>query len=194
MTLKTHDQKYALLVVDAQESFKDKGDTFWESRGPADFDHHIKSLVTGFRNANQPVYFILHTDDDPGFSIESPFFRVMDFLDYQSDEPIIVKQAHNAFTGTTLLPMLIQNSIFRVVICGIRTEQCCETTARVASDLGFDVIFVTQATLTFPLHHPYTDEKMTVAQIQARTEMVLHDRFAQIVTVQDVLSRFMGEL
>ena len=190
MTLK----KYALLVVDAQESFKDSGETFWESRGPVDFNYHIKSLVTGFRNADQPVFFILHTDDDPGFSIESPSFRVMDFLDYQSDEPIIIKQVHNAFTSTNLLPMLIQNCISRVVICGIRTEQCCETTARVASDYGFDVDFVTQATLTFPLKHPYTDERMTVEQIQARTEMVLHDRFAKIVTVHDVLSRLNGEL
>ncbi|WP_022665188.1 isochorismatase family protein [Desulfospira joergensenii] len=188
MNFKKHDQKCALLVVDAQESFKAMGEALWKSRGPADFEVHIKSLVTGFRDANQPVYFILHKDDDPGFSTDSPLFRVMDFLEHRPDEPVILKQVHNAFTGSPLLPMLIQNRISRVVICGIRTEQCCETTARVASDLGFDVSFVTQATLTFPLHHPHRDEKMTVDQIQARTEMVLHNRFARIVTVQDVLS------
>jgi len=194
MILKKNNKKYALLVVDAQESFKAKGEAFWESRGPGDFERHIKSLVTGFRNSNQPIYFILHSDDDPGFSKESPLFRVIDFLDYKSGEPIIIKQVHNAFTGTNLLPMLIQDGISQVVVCGIRTEQCCETTARVASDLGFDVSFVTQATLTFPMHHPFTDEKMTVEQIQTRTEIVLHNRFAEIVTVKSALSRLQGEL
>lgn len=186
-------KRYALLVVDAQESFKARGDVFWESRGPADFELHIKTLVNGFREAEQPVYFILHTDKDPGFSQDSPYFRVMDFLEHRPDEPLILKQVHNAFTGTPLLPMLIQNQISRVVICGIRTEQCCETTTRVASDLGFDVSFVTQATLTFPLHHPHRDETMTVDQIQSRTEMVLHNRFARILTVRDTLSMLKDE-
>ncbi len=181
------DKKIALIVVDVQESFKARGEVFWESRGPKDFEQHIKSLVTGFRKAGQPIYFILHKDKDPGFSENSPFFRVMDFLDYQPEEPLLIKQVHNSFTGTNLLPMLIREGIKRLVICGIRTEQCCETTTRVASDLGFEVDYVTQATLTFPLTHPFTGEKMTVEQIQTRTEMVLHGRFARIATVHEVL-------
>jgi len=187
------DPHSALLVVDAQESFKARGNTFWQSRGPVDFSDNITSLVNGFRNANQPVYFILHTDDDPGFSLDSPYFRVMDILNHRPDEPIIIKQAHNAFTGTNLLHRLIQSGINQVVICGIRTEQCCETTTRVASDIGFNVIFVTNATMTFPLTHPYTGEKMSVDQIQARTEMVLHNRFAKIAKVEEVLSELRGK-
>jgi nicotinamidase-related amidase len=180
-------RKTALLVVDAQESFKARGDAFWESGGPKDFEDNIKSLVTGFRKLGQPIYFILHTDKDPGFSTDSPFFRVMDFLEYGPKEPLLIKHVHNSFTGTNLMPMLIRDGITRVVICGIRTEQCCETTARVASDLGFEVDYVTQATLTFPLSHPFTGEKMTVEQIQSRTEIVLHKRFASIATVEQVL-------
>jgi nicotinamidase-related amidase len=180
-------QDTALLVVDAQESFKARGAAFWESRGPKDFERHIIALVSGFREAGRPIYFILHTDADPGFSTDSEYFRVMDFLAYQPGEPLLIKQVHNAFTGTHLLPLLIGSGINKVVICGIRTEQCCETTARVASDLGFDVDYVTQATLTFPLLHPFSGETLTVEQIQARTEAVLHKRFARIKTVQSVL-------
>ncbi len=182
------DKKIALLVVDAQESFKARGDVFWQSRGPEDFEHNIKALVNGFRKNGRPVFFILHTDDDPGFSQDSPFFRVMDFLEHRPGEPVIVKRAHNAFIGTHLLPLLVHNGISRVAICGIRTEQCCETTARVASDLGFEVDFITQATLTFPLTHPVTGETLTVEQIQSRTEVVLHNRFARITTVDKILN------
>lgn len=180
-------KKTALLVVDAQESFKARGEAFWSSRGPEGFENHILALVTGFRKAELPVVFILHTDNDPGFSTDSPYFRVMDFLNHDPGEPVLIKQVHNAFTGTHLLPLLIKRGITRVVICGIRTEQCCETTARVASDLGFEVDYVTQATLTFPLAHPVTGKILTVEEIQARTETVLHNRFARIATVDQIL-------
>ena len=179
--------KTALLVVDAQESFKARGNQFWESGGPKDFEHQITTLVNGFRRKGQPIFFILHTDADPGFSKDSPDFRVMDCLALQDTEPVIIKQAHNAFTGTPLLPLLLRAGITRVAVCGIRTEQCCETTARVASDLGFDVDYVTRATRTFPLAHPLTGETLTVEQIQTRTEMVLHNRFARIATVEQTL-------
>lgn len=187
MTLNKTDKKTALLVVDAQESFKARGDDFWQSRGPKGFEQNIKTLVNGFRNAGLPVFFILHTDDDPGFSMDSPFFRVLDFLEPSPKEPVIVKHVHNAFTGTRLLPMLVQDGITRLAVCGIRTEQCCETTTRVASDLGFQVDFITQATLTFPLEHPVTKQTLGVEQIQSKTETVLHKRFARIATVDQVL-------
>ena len=43
-------------------------------------------------------------------------------------------------------------SIGELLVTGIRTEQCCETTTRHASDLGFEVRYVSDATLTFPMH------------------------------------------
>ena len=187
MTLDKTDKKTALVVVDAQESFKARGDIFWKTRGPEGFEQNIKALVNGFRQYGQPVFFILHTDNDPGFSMDSPFFRVLDFLERRLEEPVIIKHVHNAFTGTHLLPMLIKEGITRLAVCGIRTEQCCETTTRVASDLGFEVDFITQATLTFPLEHPVTGKTLTVEQIQVRTETVLHNRFARIATVDQVL-------
>jgi len=85
-----------------------------------------------------------------------------------------------------------------VVICGIRTEQCCETTARVASDFGFGVTFVTDATATSPIEHwdapagrgaeeiladPRT---LKVDDILARTEYALAGRFATIRTVAEL--------
>ena len=70
-------------------------------------------------------------------------------------------------------------------ICGIRTEQCCETTARVASDLGYAVTFVSEATLTFPMM--YKGITLSAAEIRHRTETVLAGRFAEIKTVAETL-------
>ena len=71
---------------------------------------------------------------------------------------------------------------------GIRTEQCCETTTRHASDLGWQVDFALDATLTFDMVQP-DGRPLAAADIQARTATVLQDRFAQVGTAAEVLQR-----
>ncbi|MFW6034438.1 MAG: isochorismatase family protein, partial [bacterium] len=85
--------------------------------------------------------------------------------------------------------------------CGIQTEQCCETTARVASDLGFDVTFVTDATATFPIAHRDAPADRSIDEILSdpttlstdevirRTEYALAGRFAAIKSVDDLTER-----
>ncbi|HPY39875.1 MAG TPA: isochorismatase family protein, partial [Thiolinea sp.] len=67
---------------------------------------------------------------------------LMDFLQPIADEPIFIKQVHNALTESGLQAWLQQRGISKLKISGIRTEQCCETTTRVASGLGYQVDFV----------------------------------------------------
>jgi hypothetical protein len=94
--------------------------------------------------------------------------------------------------------MLTSAGIGAVTICGIRTEQCCETTARVASDLGYQVVFVSDATATNPIEHwqapagrgvpeILADPRTLSAQdVLARTEYALAGRFATISSVAEV--------
>ncbi|NLG77903.1 MAG: isochorismatase family protein, partial [Xanthomonadaceae bacterium] len=73
-----------------------------------------------------------------------------------------------------------------VIVSGIRTEQCCETTARHASDLGYRVQFVLDATLTFDMHH--ADGSLYAASdIKTRTRTVLDDRFATVCSMEHAL-------
>jgi nicotinamidase-related amidase len=169
----------ALLVVDIQDSFK-IDPARWGSRSSLDFEEKVTELIATFREASLPVLFFLHTDPDPGFGTSDPEFRLMDFLGRRDSEPLLVKNTRNAFTSTDLQQRLDALGVRRVVISGISTEQCCETTTRVAADLGYDVDFVTEATLTFPIG------TLTTEQILERTEAVLRKRFARIVTVAEV--------
>ena len=73
-------------------------------------------------------------------------------------------------------------------MAGIRTEQCCETTTRNASDLGFEVDYATEATLTFPMRTA-AGRVVSTDEIRERTELVLADRFATIVTAQQAVDR-----
>lgn len=177
----------ALLVVDIQDSFKANGR--WERRGNPEFEKNAAALVDAYRAAGRPVFFILHTDDDDGFDRSSPLFRLMDFLERRDDEPLLVKSTRNAFTSTDLHDRLQQLGVGRLTICGIQTEQCCETTARFANDCyGYAVDFVTEATQTFPITDRATGVTLQPDEIMRRTEFVLRDRFARIARVSDVVS------
>ena len=109
-----------------------------------------------------------------------------------------VKNRHSALVGTGLSVWLRRHGIGRLIVTGIRTEQCCETTARLASDFGYDVVFVTEATATTPLPHWTMPADATLEEILAdprtlspetvteRTEYALAGRFATIRTLDEL--------
>lgn len=169
----------ALLVIDIQDSFK-IDPARWASRSNPRFEENVTELIAAFRDARQPIIWVLHNDPDPGFRAGDPEVRLMSFLDRREHEPLITKNTRNAFTSTDLQQRLEALGVRKVVITGLTTEQCCETTTRVAADLGYAVDFVTEATCTFPIGALSTDA------IIERTEAVLRNRFARIATVQDV--------
>src|SRR5580692_4038935 len=181
----------ALLVVDAQDSFK--ATPRWERRNNRDFEKNVGALIAAYRAANLPVVFFLHTDSDEGFATDSPLFKLMDFIKPRADEPVLLKNTRNCFTSTTLQPYLLEKGVRRVTIAGIQMEQCCETSARVAADLGYAVDFVTEATMTFPIpnwDHP--GQELGVEAIRERTEYALRRRFARIATVSQLTQELKG--
>lgn len=175
----------ALLVIDAQDSFK-AGER-WAHRNNKDFEKNVGRLVELYRRHGLPVIYFLHTDDDPGFGRESKLYKLMDFLSPLSSEPVIHKDTRNVFTSTGLPAVLLEKGVRRVVITGIQMEQCCETSARVAADLGYAVDFVTEGTMTFPIpNHDRPGEELGVDAIRERTEYALRRRFATIATVASI--------
>jgi nicotinamidase-related amidase len=176
----------ALLVVDVQESFRHRH-YFRTEHLPAFFDR-LQKLVDGAKARGWPIAQIFHVEPTPPFSIASGWVKPMAEVKYQPDV-VVKKTSHSALAGGSMLPdWLNSRRLSRVVVCGIRTEQCCETTARHASDLGYEVDFITEATLTFPMQH-FNGRKYSVEELRERTELVLHDRFARVMTVDALLAR-----
>ncbi|MFL5618098.1 MAG: cysteine hydrolase family protein [Gemmatimonadaceae bacterium] len=171
----------ALLVIDAQASFTVT--PRWARRANPAFEANVAALVGAHRAAELPVFYFLHTDGDAEFAIGSPHLRLMDFLAPRADEPVLIKDTRNCFTSTTLQARLVALGVRRLTITGIQTEQCCETTARLAADLGYAVDFVVDATDTFPI--PNSDapgEELGAAMVIERTVYALRRRFARIVS------------
>jgi nicotinamidase-related amidase len=178
----------ALLVIDAQDSFK--ASPRWGRRNNPRFEEHVAALVAAYREAGLPVLFFLHTDADEHFTPGSPHLRLMDFLAPRPDEPVISKDTRNCFTSTNLQARLLALGVRRLAITGIQMEQCAETTARVAADLGYAVDFVLDATMTFPIPGADGEPELAVDAIEERTAFVLRRRFARIVST----AALVGEL
>ncbi|MBB3051994.1 nicotinamidase-related amidase [Prauserella isguenensis] len=188
----------ALLVVDVQESFRRH--ELWPTISNPDIVTPVSTLVEHARAEGDLLVWVLHTEPGSGnvFDPASGHVRPMAGLTPGEDEPVLTKTAHNAFTTTSLDRMLTRRGVRKLAVCGIRTEQCCETTARVAADLGYDVDFVTDATATNPVAHRDAPPGRSVddlladprtlgtGELVARTEYALSGRFATICSVAEV--------
>lgn len=174
----------ALIVIDAQESFRQRQN--WYETDHALYLSKQQALIDGARAQGIPIVRVLHLEPEGIFSLASGFVRPLAELSLTPDAEFF-KTQHSALVGTRLDVWLTERGIRRLIISGIRTEQCCETTARHASDLGWQVDFVAEATLTMPLE--YRGRVLTPAEITERTAAALSGRFATIVTVDEALDR-----
>lgn len=175
-----------LLVIDVQESFRYR--PYFSARDlPAYLDAQ-NALVEGARIRGIPTVRVFHVERDPAsaFSIESGNVRPLKGLVDFEAAITVRKGRHSALIGSGLDVWLNENGIDDVIVSGIRTEQCCETTARHASDLGYRVHYVTDATMTFDMHHP-DGSLFGAADIKRRTQTVLDHRFATVCSVEQAL-------
>ena len=178
--------KQALLVIDVQESFRHR--PYWRGDELPSFLKNVQALVDQARARAMPIAQVFHQElhEDPAdpFSGASGWVRPMPELSLLPDA-IFRKHVHSAMfgrtaEGVTLEDWLRSRGIEELLVTGIRTEQCCETTTRHASDLGFQVRYVTDATLTFPMQ-TRSGREVSPAEIRERTELVLDGRFARVV-------------
>lgn len=172
-----------LLVIDAQESFRHRP-YFTEANLPAYLTAQ-NALIQGAQTVGMPIVRIFHVDEPEApenpFSLASGAVRPLDGLAPFDAAATFHKSRHSALVGSGLEVWLNRHAIQRLIVSGIRTEQCCETTTRHASDLGYSVDFVVDATLTFDMLQP-DGTPLPAADIRTRTATVLKDRFARLCT------------
>ncbi|MGH1587201.1 isochorismatase family protein [Methylobacterium phyllosphaerae] len=174
----------ALLVIDVQESFRHR--PFWCETDVPRFTGHLQALIDGAVARGIPVLQVFHVTETGPFSPESGHVRTLESVAI-APTAVFQKRRHSALVESGLAGWLTRHGIRRLIVSGIRTEQCCETTTRQASDSGWEVDYVTDATLTFAMTHP-DGRRFSADDIKARTELVLADRFARIATVAQALA------
>lgn len=177
--------RIALLVIDAQQGF---ASPVWGNRNNPGADANIARLVTAFADVGYPIVYVRHDSADPASPLR-PGQPGNDLKGYLTAEPsvLITKQVNSAFHGAPDLDeWLMSQHVDEVVVTGITTNHCCETTARVAGNLGYTVHFVLDATYTFDRVGP--DGRVWDADLLAQvTSANLHGEFANVLNTDDIL-------
>lgn len=177
----------ALVVVDVQVGFDDP---WWGPRNNPACDENIAALVSGFGSTGRPVVFVRHDSVDPGSPLRpgTPGNALKAYLADRRPDLTVVKSVNSSFHGTPDLEAWLRaRDISTVVVTGITTNHCCETTARVGGNLGFDVRFVLDATHTFDRQGP-DGTTMTADELARATATNLHGEFATVVSTREVLA------
>ena len=177
------DPQHALIVIDVQQGFDDPA---WGRRDNPDCEANIARLIAAWRAADRPIVVVRHDSVSP----ESPLRPAQPGNDLRpgiEGDVLITKSVNSAFYGDPdLQSWLGERNIERLTICGVTTNHCCETTARMAGNLGYDVTFVIDATPTFARTAP--DGSVIPAEEIARvTAANLHGEFASVRTTSDVV-------
>lgn len=116
----------------------------------------------------------------------SPGNELEGFLQGPSDL-VIHKTVNSAFYGKPDLQLWLTERNYRnLVICGITTNYCCETTARMAGNLGYEVKFVLDATTAFPVKDSAGVE-ISGRDVMRMTAANLHPEFAQVVSTSELI-------
>ncbi|MEV7796520.1 cysteine hydrolase family protein [Streptomyces sp. NPDC087512] len=184
----------ALVVVDVQMGFEELG--FWGERNHPEADDNIAALIDVWQSTGRPVVFVRHDSVKPGSPLRTGY-EGNDFKEYVEQrrgkgggpELLVTKTVNSAFLGAPDLgAWLREQGIGQIVLAGIQTNMCVETTARMGGNLGYDVLVAFDATYTFGLEGPF-GWRQTAEELARAAAVSLHGGgFARVVTTGDVVT------
>jgi nicotinamidase-related amidase len=178
----------ALIVVDLQRGFD--AEEHWGPRNNLACEDNVAMLVAAWQGLSLPIVLVRHDSLETGSPLASGSAGNV-FKPEVSDvtpDLLVSKHVNSAFYGAPDLHAWLQeNRLDELVLCGIQTNHCVETTARMAGNLGYDVQFVLDATFTFDRRGP--DGAVLGADELGRvTATNLHGEFASVVSTAAILT------
>jgi nicotinamidase-related amidase len=177
----------ALVLVDVQRAFDDP---VWGARNNPDCEANVGRLLAHWRSRAGTVVFVRHDSTEPGSTLH-PSQPGNAFKPVIEGEPdlLVTKEVNSAFIGMPRLePWLRERGIGAIVVAGIQTNMCCETTARMGGNLGFDVAFALDATHTFDLPDPIGGGRIDAGTLARVTAANLHGEFAQVMSTDELIA------
>ncbi len=194
----------ALLVIDVQREYFDPEGPAFVPAGQ-DIVPSVQRLIGEFRERGLPVVFVQHLhradgsdvgrmgdfgspDDPPSFVEGTPRVALLDELGVRPDDIVVRKRRYNSFHGTDLDSVLHTLGVRSVVVTGLMTSFCCETTARDAHGRDYEVLFVADANAGPDLQR-LDGTPIPHQEVLAHTMAALAAGFAEIVTTDELVGR-----
>jgi isochorismate hydrolase len=155
-------ERSALLIIDMQKYFLESSSRAYIPSAETILPG-VKKLISIYSKKSLPVIFTLHsnTKENEGMMGKwwpkllregSPESNIVSELEVP-EGIVIEKNQYDAFYNTNLEKILQEKNISQVIICGVMTNVCCETTARSAFVRGFEVFFTVDGTATYNEDH-----------------------------------------
>lgn len=176
----------ALVLIDVQQGMDDPR---WGARNNRGAERQMVRLLSAWRQAGRPVIHVQHLSREPDSPLRPERSGCAFKLETAplGEEPVFQKQVNSAFIGTALESHLHEGGIEHLVMVGLTTDHCVSTSARMASNLGFSVTVVADATATFD-RVSFDGARFTAEQMHRLALASLHSEFATVRLSDEILS------
>ena len=165
----------ALLVIDVQNFY-------WEKESHEAYIHNLQQILKEARNKGLNIVYIKHVW---GETLEDEKFNIREEIKPQAGEEIVVKRTPGSFFQTRLEEILKQKNIENVIITGMKTNHCCDTTTREASARGYHTMVIREGVRTFDLEG--IDGKMISRETIQYVTLSILQGFAKIISMEEFL-------
>jgi ureidoacrylate peracid hydrolase len=201
--------KTALLIIDMQNAFLERGATLERAKG-RDLIPRLNELIRACHEKGIPTIFTRHAfrhdrsdiglfaqfapeiyAAKPTLTDGAPDADIYPEVEQQKGDIMVPKRAYSAFEGTDLDLLLKIKGIDTLIIGGVDTVFCCESTARSARHRNYRVIFLSDGTET-------SDQPdmgwgaISARDVQRFVLTIMALRYAEVASVEDVLRRVQG--
>lgn len=175
----------ALLIIDIQNDYFPGG--AMENVGATQAGNHARELLSAFRQKALPVVHVQHLSVRPGATFFLPGTKGAEIHESVlplAGEPVFQKNFPNAFRKTPLLEHLQGHKIDSLVIAGMMTHMCIDTSARAATDLGFSCLLAHDACATRALSFGGTT--VPAESVQTTFLAALNGLFAKVQSTREL--------
>ena len=176
----------ALLLIDVQLGLDDPA---WGRRNNPGAERNMAALLAAWRASGRPVIHVQHMSRRPDSPLRPglPGNALKPEVAPADGEPLFRKDVNSAFIGTGLEEHLRARGIASLVIVGLTTDHCVSSTARMAANLGFEAVVVSDATATFERVGP-EGERLRADEMHRAALASLHGEFATVRRTREVLA------
>jgi nicotinamidase-related amidase len=178
----------ALLLIDIQNDYFPGG--AMELVGSVAAAEKAGRLLQAFRENALPIVHIQHVAIRPGatfFLPDTPGVEIHPAVAPLANETVFQKHFPNSFRETPLRQHLADLHLSQLVIAGMMTHMCVDSTTRAAADLDFKVVLAHDACATRALSFGGTT--VAAEQVQAAFLAALQGLFARVQSVEEIIVR-----
>ena len=180
--------KSALLLIDIQNDYFEEGLNPLNGSLEAGLNAH--KLLGHYRERNLPVVHVRHLSTRPGsafFLPDTDGVGIHRLVEPRGTETVITKHYPNSFFQTDLHSLLQAGGITELVVCGMMTHMCVDSTVRAAKDLGYTCTVIEDACVTknLELH----GVRVKAGEVQAAFLAALNPYYAAISSAARYLSQ-----